>query len=146
MAIQSSRVRISELQLVSGTQHVGLGDSLSNDADGGRIRSTAEESASAEHFESGTAEEVGLVITALLIRGFGAGTSLLQQSSTTLVFWVGEELIMVLLRDREDSASVCSKKTYFTARSSARPSVITCSRSILQKTKPNILGLPHNIQ
>lgn len=34
---------------------------------------------------------------------------------------------MGLLRDREDSVSVCSKKTYFTARSRARLRVITCS-------------------
>lgn len=40
---------------------------------------------------------------------------------------------MVLLRDSDDSVSVCSKKTYFTARSRASPRVITCSRSILEQ-------------
>lgn len=34
---------------------------------------------------------------------------------------------MGLLRDKEDSVSVCSKKTYLTARSRARLRVITCS-------------------
>lgn len=67
----------------------------------------------------------------MAVWGFRAGKSLLQQSPANLGFWVVGELIMGLMRDREDSASVCSKKTYFTASSRARPRVITCSRSIL---------------
>lgn len=39
---------------------------------------------------------------------------------------------MGLLRDSEDSVSACSKRTYLTARSRARPSVITCSSSTLR--------------
>lgn len=91
-------------------------------------------SASVESLESDTAgEEGGLLAVVLLMVfwGFGAGNSLLNLSSTALGLWMGGELIMGLLRDREDSVSVCSKKTYFTARSRARPRVITCSRSML---------------
>lgn len=41
---------------------------------------------------------------------------------------------MGLRRDSDDSVSACSKNTYLTARSSARPRVITCSRSMLPGT------------
>lgn len=83
--------------------------------------------------ESETAGEVGLVakVPFMVAWGFGAGKSLLQQFPGNMGFWLGGELIIGLMRDREDSVSVCSKKTYFTARSRARPRVITCSRSIL---------------
>lgn len=67
----------------------------------------------------------------MILWGFGGTGSPLQYSPETLGFWVGEELIMGLLREKEDSVSVCSKKTYFTARSRARLRVITCSRPIL---------------
>lgn len=59
--------------------------------------------------------------------GLGTGRSLLLRRSQQ----IGGELIMGLLRDSEDSVSACSKKTYLTARSRARPRVITCSRSML---------------
>ncbi|TNN33309.1 hypothetical protein EYF80_056528 [Liparis tanakae] len=62
---------------------------------------------------------------------WGLGESLLRQSPATEGLGVRGELRMGLIRDREDSASVCSKKTYFTASSRARPSVISCSRSML---------------
>lgn len=105
-------------------------------------------SASGEDFESHTAEVVGLVAKVLfkIFWGFWTGKSLLQQSPAAQGLGVGAELIMGLLRDKEDSASVCSKKTYFTARSSARPRVITCSRSILADTKSYIQGLLHQSQ
>ena len=91
-------------------------------------------SASVESLESDTAaEEGGLVAVVLFVVfwGFGLGNSRLQQSSAALGFCGGGELIMGLMRDREDSVSGCSKKTYFTARSRARARVITCSRSML---------------
>lgn len=85
--------------------------------------------ASAESFRS----DAGLVarIPLAVLWGFGAVGSLRQQSPAVLSFCVGAEPIMGPLRDSEDSVSACSKKTYFTARSRARPRVITCSRSIL---------------
>lgn len=83
-------------------------------------------SASGDGFESETANEVWLVakVPFATFWDFSAGKSGLQQSP---VARGGGALIMGLLREKEDSVSVCSKKTYFTARSRARPSVITCS-------------------
>lgn len=67
----------------------------------------------------------------VVFNGFGAAKPLLQQFSAAWNFWAGEELIIGLLMDSEDSVSVCSQRTYFTARSRAKPRVITCSRSML---------------
>lgn len=95
-------------------------------------------SASEESFTSETAaKEVGMVAKTLLdvFWGFRAGRDLMQQSSVTQGFGLGVELIMVLLSESEDSVSACSKNTYFTARIRARPRVITCSRSILEREK-----------
>lgn len=87
-------------------------------------------SASGDGLGSGTAGGVETT-SFVLLWTLWAGGSLLQQSSDTRGFWAGEELMIGVLRDREDSVSVCSKRTYFTARTRARPSVITCSRSML---------------
>lgn len=105
-------------------------------------------SASGEGLESETAEVVEVVakVPFIVLGGFGAGRSLLQQSAATRGFRGGGELIMGLLRDSDDSVSVCSKKTYFTARSRARPSVITCSRSILGQITSEDRGLLHRSQ
>lgn len=94
-------------------------------------------SASGE-FESGSTEGLLLVAKILLIFiwGFEGGKSLLQHSPASQSIWVGGALIIGLLREKEDSASACSKKTYFTASSSARPRVITCSRSMLYREGP----------
>lgn len=90
-------------------------------------------STSGNSWRSDTTEDIGLVTTTLLplLGGFRAERSLLQQSSAPLGFWIRVEPLIGLLRDREDSVSACSKKTYFTARSRARLRVITCSSSML---------------
>lgn len=88
-------------------------------------------------FGSESIKGLGLVakIPFITFWGFEATKSLLQHSPASSI-WVDGALIMGLLRDREDSASVCSKKTYFTASNSARPRVITCSRSTLHREDP----------
>lgn len=89
-------------------------------------------------FRSESTKGLGLVakIPFRTLRGFEATKSLRQHSPVSQSIWVDGALIMGLLRDREDSASVCSKKTYFTASNSARPRVITCSRSMLYREHP----------
>lgn len=90
--------------------------------------------------ELGSESTKGLGLVAKIpfrtLRGFEAARSLRQHSPVSQSIWVDGAPIMGLLRDREDSASVCSKKTYFTASSSARPRVITCSRSMLYGKHP----------
>lgn len=94
-------------------------------------------SASGE-FRSESTKGLGLVAKTpfIMFRGLEVTKSLLQDSAVSQSIWVDGALIMGLLRDREDSASVCSKKTYFTASNSARPRVITCSRSMLYREHP----------
>lgn len=87
-------------------------------------------------FASEELEWMGLVAKTPLFSifwGFETGKSLLRHSPDSQSSWVGGALIMGLLREKEDSASACSKKTYFTASSRARPRVITCSRSMLYR-------------
>lgn len=83
--------------------------------------------ASGKDLAAEAVRQAGFVAGAPLLWALAAGKSLPQQSPGL----VGEPA-MGLLREGRDSASACSKKTYLTARSSARPRVITCSRSMLE--------------